>query len=59
MAILLISEDLDEMRALSDRIAVMYEGHIIGIVGRNQATVEQIGLMMAGITMDEALGRSV
>ena len=50
MAILLISEDLDEVRSLSDRIAVMYEGRIIGIVERDQATVEQIGLMMAGIS---------
>ncbi len=49
-AILLISEDLDEIRTLSDRIAVMYEGRIIGIVERDQATVEQIGLMMAGIS---------
>ena len=55
MAILLISEDLDEIRALSDRIAVMYEGRIIGIVERGQATVEQIGLMMAGIPMEEAM----
>jgi simple sugar transport system ATP-binding protein len=57
-AILLISEDLDEVRNLSDRIAVMYEGHIIGLVGRDQATVEQIGLMMAGVPMNEALQRS-
>jgi general nucleoside transport system ATP-binding protein len=57
-AILLISEDLDEVRSLSDRIAVMYEGSIIGIVERNQATVEQIGLMMAGISMQEALSNS-
>lgn len=56
-AILLISEDLDETRTLSDRIAVMYEGQIIGIVARNQASVEQIGLMMAGISMQEALQR--
>ncbi len=56
-AILLISEDLDEARTLSDRIAVMYEGRIIGIVDRNQATVEQIGLMMAGIAMDDAMHR--
>jgi len=55
-AILLISEDLDEVRALSDRIAVMYEGRIIGVVARGQATVEQLGLMMAGVSMDEALG---
>ena len=54
-AILLISEDLDEIRTLSDRIAVIYEGQIIGIVARDQATVEQIGLMMAGIAMDEAM----
>lgn len=48
-AIFLISEDLDEIRVLSDRIAVIYEGRIIGIVQRDQATVEQIGMMMAGI----------
>lgn len=57
-AVFLISEDLDEIRTLSDRIAVMYEGRIIGIVNRDQATVEQIGLMMAGIAMDEALQRA-
>jgi simple sugar transport system ATP-binding protein len=54
-AILLISEDLDEIRALSDRIAVMYEGRLIGIVERDQATVEEIGLIMAGIPMEEAM----
>ncbi len=56
-AILLISEDLDETRTLSDRIAVMYEGQIVGIVERDQATVEQIGLMMAGISMQDAMQR--
>ncbi len=56
-AILLISEDLDEIRTLSDRIAVIYEGAIIGIVERDQATVEQIGLMMAGIPQEDALQR--
>jgi len=54
-AILLISEDLDEIRALSDRIAVMYEGRITGVVERDQATVEEIGLIMAGIPMEEAM----
>ena len=54
-AILLISEDLDEIRTLSDRIAIMYEGRIIGIVRRGHASIEQIGLMMAGISMEEAL----
>jgi general nucleoside transport system ATP-binding protein len=58
-AILLISEDLDEIRTLSDRIAIIYEGSIIGIVDRDGATVEQIGLMMAGISMEEAVHRSV
>ncbi|HUX12457.1 MAG TPA: ABC transporter ATP-binding protein [Spirochaetia bacterium] len=53
--ILLISEDLDEIQALADRIAVMYEGKIVGIVDRGQGSVEQIGLMMAGVSMAEAL----
>lgn len=54
-AILLISEDLDEIRSLSDRIAIIYEGRIIGAVERGEASVEQIGLMMAGISMEEAM----
>ena len=53
-AILLISEDLDEIRTLSDRIAVMYEGRVMGVVERGQFSVEQIGLMMAGIAAGEA-----
>jgi simple sugar transport system ATP-binding protein len=48
-AILMVSEDLDEVFALSDRIAVIYEGEIIGIVDPATATREQIGLMMAGV----------
>ncbi len=48
-ATLLISEDLDEIMALADRIAVIYEGEIVGVVDRNEATVEQLGLMMAGV----------
>jgi len=54
IGILLISEDLDEIRSLSDRIAVIYEGRIMGVIARGQGTVEQIGLMMAGVSMDEA-----
>jgi general nucleoside transport system ATP-binding protein len=49
MATLLISEDLDEIRALSDRIAVIYEGQIIAIVDNEAATLEQLGLWMAGV----------
>ncbi len=48
-ATLLISEDLDEIRALSDRIAVIYEGKIVGIVNSRDSTIEQLGLMMAGV----------
>jgi simple sugar transport system ATP-binding protein len=48
-AILVISEDLDEVFGLSDRIAVMYEGQIMGIVDPATATREQVGLMMAGV----------
>ncbi len=47
-AILLVSEDLEEIFALSDRIAVIYEGQIAGIVPTREADREQIGLMMAG-----------
>ena len=35
----------------------MYEGRIIGLVGRGQATLEQLGLMMAGVPQAEALGK--
>jgi simple sugar transport system ATP-binding protein len=44
----LLSEDLDEVLALSDRIAVIYEGRINGIVPSAEATPEKIGLLMAG-----------
>lgn len=47
-AILLISEDLDEILALSDRIMVMYEGRIIGELHHSEANAQVIGLMMAG-----------
>jgi len=53
-ATLLISEDLDEVRNLSDRIAVMYEGRIMGVVERGQATVEELGLMMAGVSPQDS-----
>jgi simple sugar transport system ATP-binding protein len=47
-AVLLISEDLDEVLALSDRIAVLSSGQIIGTIPAAAATAEQLGLMMAG-----------
>ncbi|NOY09513.1 MAG: ABC transporter ATP-binding protein [Spirochaetes bacterium] len=47
--IMLISEDLDEVFTLSDRIVVMYEGEIIGEAGSGTASKEQIGLWMSGV----------
>lgn len=46
--VLLISEDLDELLKLADRIAVLYEGRVMGIVDAATADVQTIGLMMAG-----------
>ncbi len=48
LATLLISEDLDEVRALSDRIMVMFGGEVMGIVNNADVTIEELGLMMAG-----------
>jgi simple sugar transport system ATP-binding protein len=53
LAILLISEDLDEIMALSDRIAVIYEGQIMGVVDGEKATAEQLGLLMAGVREED------
>ncbi|MCD4671087.1 MAG: ABC transporter ATP-binding protein [Anaerolineaceae bacterium] len=47
-AVLLISEDLDEILALSDRIAVIYEGEIVGVLPAQEATAERLGLLMSG-----------
>jgi general nucleoside transport system ATP-binding protein len=47
-AILLVSADLEEIYQLSDRIAVIYNGSLMGTV-ENDADVQEVGLMMAGI----------
>jgi len=49
-AILLVSSELDEIRALSDRIAVMFEGRIVAVLDAASATEERLGLLMAGHT---------
>ena len=49
-AVLLVSSELDEIRALSDRIAVMFEGRIVETVAAADATEERLGLLMAGHT---------
>lgn len=48
-AVLLISEDLDEILELADRIAVIYEGEIMGILPAAEADAEQLGLLMSGV----------
>ncbi len=48
--IMLISEDLDEILGLADRIAVMHAGEIVAILPRVEATAEGLGLLMAGVT---------
>jgi ABC-type uncharacterized transport system ATPase subunit len=47
-AVLLISEDLEEIMALADRIAVIYEGEIVGVMAVSEATPEKLGLLMGG-----------
>ena len=54
MAILLVSTELDEILALSDRILVMYEGRAMGLVNAEEATRGTVGLMMAGMDRREA-----
>jgi simple sugar transport system ATP-binding protein len=48
LGILLVSEDLDELFELSDRLAVIYQGQIKGVVTPNREFIEEIGLMMGG-----------
>jgi simple sugar transport system ATP-binding protein len=52
VGVLLISEDLDEILAVADRVAVMYEGSVVGERDVGAATVEELGLMMAGAGQD-------
>ncbi|HEY1721722.1 MAG TPA: ABC transporter ATP-binding protein [Magnetospirillaceae bacterium] len=53
-AILLVSVELDEIFALSDRILVMFDGHIVGEVPAAEANEKKLGLLMAGVTQDAA-----
>ena len=52
-AVLLISDDLDEVLLMSDRVAVMYEGRILGIFDAKDADRERIGLLMGGHALQE------
>ncbi|HEY9087490.1 MAG TPA: ABC transporter ATP-binding protein [Anaerolineaceae bacterium] len=51
-AVLLVSAELEEVMSLSDRIAVLYEGHVVGTIDGDKATEEGLGLWMAGIKED-------
>ncbi|MCF7952788.1 MAG: ABC transporter ATP-binding protein [Spirochaetales bacterium] len=53
-AVLLVSEELDELISVADTIAVMSEGEIMGIVSTKDADIEEIGMMMAGEVRSEA-----
>ena len=49
LAVLWISEDLDELLLVADRVAVIFDGRIIGIISRKEASVSLIGQMMTGM----------
>jgi simple sugar transport system ATP-binding protein len=52
--LLVISEDLEELFTLSDRIAVIYEGRIMAVIPVAEATAQNVGLLMAGFQEDAA-----
>lgn len=52
-AILVVSAELSEIMALSDRIAVMYSGKIVDILDKKDATIEKLGILMAGGKLNE------
>jgi simple sugar transport system ATP-binding protein len=53
IAVLLISEDLDELLALSDRVLVLFEGEVVGEMPVEEATPEKLGLLMAGVSPED------
>lgn len=50
-AILLVSEDLDEVLEISDRVAVMYEGKFLKIGNTRDFSIDEIGLLMGGVSI--------
>ena len=52
-SVLLVSTELSELFELADRIAVMYQGRFMGIFKPSELTTETIGLLMAGVSMEE------
>ncbi|MEM9773293.1 MAG: ABC transporter ATP-binding protein [Chloroflexota bacterium] len=58
VAVLLVSTELDEVMQLSDRIAVMFDGRITAMVNADDVTKEQVGLLMAGSSLEEVMANS-
>ena len=54
MGVILISEDLEEIRSLSDRVAVFYDGHIMKTMPVEEADEQSLGLLMAGMSGEQA-----
>ena len=54
-AILIVSTELDEVLAVGDRIAVMFEGRIVGILAGGDATLENLGMLMGGASFGAAV----
>jgi general nucleoside transport system ATP-binding protein len=54
VGVLLNSSELDEVLALADRVAVIYRGRIVGVLDREEASRDRIGLLMAGAVEEAA-----
>ena len=52
-AVLLISDDLDELFAMSDRLAVMHNGRIVGVFEPSKTTPEAVGFLMTGASVED------
>lgn len=52
-SVILISADLEEIMALSDRVAIMFGGKVMAVLERDEATLEKIGLLMGGVVGQE------
>lgn len=55
VAIMFVGEDLDVMLGICDRIAVLYDGKLMGVVDAKSVTKEQLGLLMMGETLEEVM----
>ena len=53
-AVLVVSAELDEVLSLADFVAVMFDGRVVDVLPRNEATREKVGLLMAGSEVDTA-----